>query len=186
MFYECYALASLDVSKFNTAKVTGMREMFHYCYALTSLDLTSFNTANVTDMYRMFNECSALTTIYASEKFVTGKVDDSLKMFYQCDKLVGAIKYDGNKVDHTYANYETGYFTPEGGFHAYAEFDEGTGTLTFRRGTSKPAGAYDLNVGITFLCGLIIEIISIRWSSMLRLPKQDQRPVITGSITSKN
>ena len=148
MFYECYALASLDVSKFNTAKVTGMREMFHYCYALTSLDLTSFNTANVTDMYRMFNECSALTTIYASEKFVTGKVDDSLKMFYQCDKLVGAIKYDGNKVDHTYANYETGYFTPEGGFHAYAEFDEGTGTLTFRRGTSKPAGAYDLNVGI--------------------------------------
>ena len=146
MFYECYALASLDVSKFNTAKVTGMREMFHYCYALTSLDLTSFNTANVTDMYRMFNECSALTTIYASEKFVTGKVDDSLKMFYQCDKLVGAIKYDGNKVDHTYANYETGYFTPEGGFHAYAEFDEGTGTLTFRRGPSKPAGAYELNV----------------------------------------
>ena len=148
MFYECYALASLDVSKFNTAKVTGMREMFHYCYALTSLDLTSFNTANVTDMYRMFNECSALTTIYASEKFVTGKVDDSLKMFDQCDKLVGAIKYDGNKVDHTYANYKTGYFTPEGGFHAYAEFDEGTGTLTFRRGLSKPAGAYDLNVGI--------------------------------------
>ena len=148
MFYKCYALASLDVSKFNTAKVTGMREMFHYCYALTSLDLTSFNTANVTDMYRMFNECSALTTIYASEKFVTGKVDDSLKMFDQCDKLVGAIKYDGNKVDHTYANYETGYFTPEGGFHAYAEFDEGTGTLTFRRGLSKPAGAYDLNVGI--------------------------------------
>ncbi len=148
MFYECYALASLDVSKFNTAKVTGMREMFHYCYALTSLDLTSFNTANVTDMYRMFNECSALTTIYASEKFVTGKVDDSFKMFYQCDKLIGAIKYDGNKIDHTYANYETGYFTPEGGFHAYAEFDEGTGTLTFRRGLSKPAGAYDLNVGI--------------------------------------
>ena len=148
MFYECYALASLDVSKFNTAKVTDMREMFHYCYALTSLDLTSFNTANVTDMYRMFNECSALTTIYASEKFVTGKVDDSFKMFYQCDKLIGAIKYDGNKIDHTYANYETGYFTPEGGFHAYAEFDEGTGTLTFRRGLSKPAGAYDLNVGI--------------------------------------
>ena len=148
MFYGCSSLASLDVSKFNTAKVTGMREMFHYCYALTSLDLTSFNTANVTDMYRMFNECSALTTIYASEKFVTGKVDDSLKMFDQCDKLVGAIKYDGNKVDHTYANYKTGYFTPEGGFHAYAEFDEGTGTLTFRRGLSKPAGAYDLNVGI--------------------------------------
>ena len=148
MFMGCKALTSLDVTNFNTAEVTDMSYMFMGCSALTSLDLTSFNTAKVTYMHYMFSGCSALTTIYASEKFVTGKVDDSLKMFDQCDKLVGAIKYDGNKVDHTYANYKTGYFTPEGGFHAYAEFDEGTGTLTFRRGLSKPAGAYDLNVGI--------------------------------------
>ena len=31
---------------------------------------------------------------------------------------------------------------------AYAEFNNGT--LTFRRGASKPAGAYDLNVGISY------------------------------------
>ena len=44
-------------------------------------------------------------------------------------------------------NYDNGYFSPEGGFHAYAEFNNATGTLTFSRGLSKPAGAYDLNVG---------------------------------------
>ena len=35
------------------------------------------------------------------------------------------------------------------GYQVYAEFDEGTGTLTFKYGlsTSKPEGAYDLNAG---------------------------------------
>ena len=35
------------------------------------------------------------------------------------------------------------------GYQTYAEFDEGTGTLTFKYGlsTSKPEGAYDLNAG---------------------------------------
>ena len=34
--------------------------------------------------------------------------------------------------------------------YAYAEFDGGTGTLTFRRGASKPEGAYDLYAGIYY------------------------------------
>ena len=33
------------------------------------------------------------------------------------------------------------------GYQTYAEFDEGTGTLTFTSGPSKPEGAYDLNEG---------------------------------------
>ena len=32
-------------------------------------------------------------------------------------------------------------------YKAYAEFNNSTGTLTFRYDTSKPEGAYDLNVG---------------------------------------
>ena len=32
-------------------------------------------------------------------------------MFYDCTSLVGAISYDPNKIDATYANYTTGYFT---------------------------------------------------------------------------
>ena len=112
MFRLCYALTSLDLSNFNTAKVTNMSYMFKTCKALTSLDLTSFNTAKVENMTEMFNNCPALTTIYVSDKFVTDKVTNSGSMFYGCTELKGFIdKYDENKIDGTYANYKTGYFT---------------------------------------------------------------------------
>ena len=141
MFHGCSALTSLDLTNFNTANVTDMSFMFHGCSALTSLDLTNFNTAKVTYMNNMFEGCSALTTIYASDKFDTDNVRNSLDMFTGCKSLKD---YSDSKTDHTYANYGTiGYFTP---VFDYAEFDNATGTLTFRRSLSKPAGAYDLNV----------------------------------------
>ena len=148
-FAVCSNLTTIEgIEYLNTEKVTGMNSMFFHCSSLTSLNLTSFNTANVTDMSGMFNGCSALTTIYASDKFVTGQVTNNVEMFSGCDKLIGAIKYEGNKTNNKdYANYETGYFTPKGGFPGYAKFDEGTGTLTFTSGPSKPEGAYDLNEG---------------------------------------
>ena len=150
-FYGCKNLVNIKgIENLNTEKVTMMYSMFEKCSALTSLDLTNFNTANVTDMSNMFYDCSTLTTIYASDKFVTSQVTAAWGMFYSCNKLIGAIEYDGSKIDHNFANYQTGYFTPEGGFHAYAEFDGGTGTLTFRRGASKPEGAYDLYAGIYY------------------------------------
>ena len=141
MFHGCSALTSLDLTNFNTANVTYMDNMFNGCSALTSLDLTNFNTAKVTYMNNMFEGCSALTTIYASDKFDTDNVRNSLDMFTGCKSLKD---YSDSKTDHTYANYGTiGYFTP---VFDYAEFDNATGTLTFRRSLSKPAGAYDLNV----------------------------------------
>ena len=136
MFYGCSALESLDLTNFNTAKVWDMSCMFNGCSALKSLDLTNFNTAKVTHMNDMFYGCSALTTIYASGKFDTDNVINGSDMFTGCEKLKG---YNDSKTDHTFAN---GYFTP---VFDYAEF--ATGTLTFRRSLSKPAGAYDLNEG---------------------------------------
>ena len=150
-FSECKNLTDIEgIEYLNTEKVTNMNSMFDRCSALTLLDLTSFNTAKVSDMRYMFMGCYALTTIFVSDKFVTDQVTSGDNMFHMCINLIGAIEYDGSKSDHNFANYKTGYFTPEGGFHAYAEFDEGTGTLTFRRGASKPEGAYDLNVGINY------------------------------------
>ena len=112
MFFECKSLTSLDLSNFNTAEVTEMYRMFEECNQLTTLDLTSFNTAKVTDMERMFESCYDLKTIYVSDNFVTTKVGSSNNMFYYCVNLKGAIdKYYGSKVNHTYANYKTGYFT---------------------------------------------------------------------------
>ena len=148
MFDGCTKLESLDLSNFNTAEVTNMGCMFYNCSALTSLNLSNFNTAKVTNMSAMFENCSALTTIYASDKFVTGHVSFSTDMFSGCKNLIGAIGYDETNTNNKdYANLVDGYFTPEGGFQAYAEFDEGTGTLTFRRGVSMPTGAYELNEG---------------------------------------
>ena len=142
MFNGCSALKSLDLTNFNTAKVVNMYMMFNGCSALESLDLTNFNTAKVTYMNNMFYGCSALTTIYASDKFDTDNVKYGLDMFTGCKSLKD---YSDSKTDHTYANCggTDGYFTPG---CAYAEFDNATGTLTFRYKGVKPAGAYDLNV----------------------------------------
>ena len=147
-FCGCSKLTDIEgIENLNTENVTNMNSMFDRCSALTSLDLTNFNTAKVSDMSYMFMGCSALTTIFVSDKFVTDRVTDGRDMFHMCINLIGAIEYDGSKSDHTYANYDNGYFSPEGGFHAYVEFNNATGTLTFSRDLSKPAGAYDLNVG---------------------------------------
>ena len=141
MFAGCQKLSSLTLSNFNTANVEFMDNMFNGCSVLTSLDLSNFNIKEVRYMYSMFQACSALTTIYASDEFVTTKVEIGSDMFSGCTKLKG---FDSSMIDHKKANCGTdGYFTPG---CAYAEFDNATGTLTFRYKGVKPAGAYDLNV----------------------------------------
>ena len=113
MLKNCSNLAELDVTHFNTAKVTAMTGMFCGCSNLTELDLTHFNTENVTNMWLMFYGCESLTTIYVSDDFVITNITyKTYSLFYGCEKLKGAIdKYDNSKIDGTYANYKTGYFT---------------------------------------------------------------------------
>ena len=90
--------------------MTDMQKMFYNCKNLSSLDLSNFNTEKVTNMSGMFLGCSALTTIYASDNFKTDKVTVGSNMFGGCTNLKG---YDSSKTDHTYANCSTtGYFTP--------------------------------------------------------------------------
>ena len=142
MFCYCQNLSKLDVSNFNTEKLWTMSCMFQNCKNLTSLDLSNFNTKSVKEMAQMFYGCSTLQNIYVSENFVTGRVYAGYSMFYGCTNLKG---YSDRKTNHTYANCgPDGYFTPG---CWYAEFDNSTGTLTFKCGLSKPAGAYGLNEG---------------------------------------
>ena len=108
MFSGCTALTRLDVSKFDTENVTDMYGMFDGCAALTQLDVSNFGTKNVTDMCNMFSGCAALATIYSNEAWTCGKSND---MFYNCEKLKGAVSYDAGKIDVTMANPDTGYFT---------------------------------------------------------------------------
>ena len=145
MFSGCSSLTSLDVTHFNTAKVTDMSYMFANCVALTSLYLTNFNTAKVTNMERMFSFCKALTTIYASSKFVTTQVSNSIRMFYNCEKLKGEVGWKNDKAtDKTYAKIEGGYFS--GGIPRVKYAD---GTLTFFLASKETLGEneYELNSG---------------------------------------
>ena len=85
-----------------------MNRMFCNCSKLTSLDVSNFNTKKVTNMSYMFSYCSTLTTIYVNDKFVIDKVTNGSYMFDNCTNLKD---YAPSKKDHSYANYKTGYFT---------------------------------------------------------------------------
>lgn len=77
-------LTSLDVSNFNTSKVTDMTRMFGDSNLL-HIDLSNFKTANVTDMMSMFNGDKYLETINLSSFDCSGLADSNstFYMFYQ-------------------------------------------------------------------------------------------------------
>ena len=62
MFDSCESLRELNLSGFNTSRITDMTYMFADCN-MTSLDLSKFNTSNVTNMAYMFRDCSSLTAL---------------------------------------------------------------------------------------------------------------------------
>ena len=127
-FRGCENLTTIEgIEYLNTENVENMSFMFRDCYALKSLDLSSFNTAKGTSMSRMFYICKALTTIYASDKFVTNKVTNGNDMFYGCEKLNG---YDGSKTNCKYANYKTGYFSKLVGKNGNEKIGASEETLT--------------------------------------------------------
>ena len=99
LFYEMSNLKSVDLSGFDTSKVTDMYSMFYNCNALTSLDLSRFDTPNVTTMYYMFSGCSSLTSLNL-ESFNTSKVTHMSYMFYNCGALtsLNLKSFDTSKV----------------------------------------------------------------------------------------
>ena len=80
MFYATSSLTTLNLSNFDTSKVTNMSNMFAYMRHLTALNLSNFNTSQVTDMGYMFEDMSNLTTLNLSS-FDTSKVTNMGAMF---------------------------------------------------------------------------------------------------------
>ena len=80
MFRDLSNLISLDVSSFDTSKVTNMEAMFAGMPSLTSLNLSNFDTSKVTRMNSMFEGASRLTTLNLSN-FDTSQVTDMEAMF---------------------------------------------------------------------------------------------------------
>ena len=64
-----------------------MSHMFQECHVIEYLDLSNFNTSKVTDMELMFNGCYKLNGIIGINKFITIKVNNMTAMFQECNEL---------------------------------------------------------------------------------------------------
>ena len=58
---------SIDLSNFDSSKVTNMKKMFYNSINLKSIDLRNFKTTEVTEMSNLFNGCTSLEILYMSE-----------------------------------------------------------------------------------------------------------------------
>lgn len=169
MFKNCSSLRSLDLSSFNTRKVTYMQDMFQGCTNLESIDLSSFDTENMKSMNGMFSSCTKLETldlssfatpkmvsmvdafsncknlkkIYVTSAFTTDKVTLDFSIFDGC---VNLPNYNPNKTGVEMAHTgEGGYLTAATA--SWVRWDAPTGTLSFHRGATKPAGDNILGLG---------------------------------------
>ena len=87
---------TLDVSNFDTSNVTDMSNMFDGSKA-TTLDVSNFDTSNVTDMSNMFHG-SQVTTLDVSN-FNTSNVTDMDSMFYYSQATtLDLSNFDTSKV----------------------------------------------------------------------------------------
>nr|DAG91416.1 MAG TPA: protein of unknown function DUF285 [Crassvirales sp.] len=80
-------LPSLDVSCFDTSKMTSMDSMFKNQRQITTIDCSSFNTSNVTSMDSIFNYCSNLTRLHL-QGWDTSKVTDMSNIFRNDPNLI--------------------------------------------------------------------------------------------------
>ena len=99
MFEGCQIKDNLDLSGFNTEKVTSMSSLFKNCTA-TNICLASFKTSNVTDMSSMFEGCSKLTSLDLTT-FNTENVQNNCSMFKDCSSLTSL----------TFGNFYVGFST---------------------------------------------------------------------------
>ena len=81
MFYACTSLTSINFKNFDTSSVVYMGYVFDTCTSLTSVDLSSFNTSAVLDMNAMFDDCHSLISIDL-QNFDTSLVTDFNYMFF--------------------------------------------------------------------------------------------------------
>ena len=110
MFTEMNNLTSLNLSNFDTSKVKRMDRMFSGMYNLTTLNLSSFNTSNVEIMVSMFSEMYNLTTLDLSS-FNTSNVTDMRYMFYLYDDDISKDKLETIYVNNDFNTAKLTDFT---------------------------------------------------------------------------
>ena len=86
LFNNAQNLISIDLTNFNTNKVTNMSNMFGFCYNLIG-NIPNFNTSKVINADYIFGRCSNLTGNIPN--FNTNNVTNMVYMFGYCSNLTG-------------------------------------------------------------------------------------------------
>lgn len=88
-FKDCQVLNNIDVSVFtiNTTNPVNMSSMFHGCNILSSLDLTGWDTSKVTTFANTFFNCYKLASITNTVNLVTSACTSLSGTFYNCNWL---------------------------------------------------------------------------------------------------
>ena len=106
MFRGMSKLTSLNLFNFDTSKVTDMSGMFEDMSNLAALDLFDFDTSKVTNMSSMFENMRSLTALNVSS-FDTSKVTNMNAMFYGMRSLtaLNVSSFDTSKVTNMNAMF---------------------------------------------------------------------------------
>ena len=104
-FYNLENITKIDLSKFDSSKVTDMRCMFKFCTSLKSIDFKNFNTSLVTHMGGMFYECNSIEMLDL-QIYDTSNLIVLAEMFQYCNSLIylNLNSFDTSKVTH-YNNF---------------------------------------------------------------------------------
>ena len=115
MFLCCAKLKGLDVSQFDTSKVRNMSDMFSCCTKLKGLDVSQFDTSKVRNMRRMFNYCRELLSLDVSH-FDTHEVTDMKDMFANCNKIerLNLSNFDTGNIKNMYTSFSKYIALPRG------------------------------------------------------------------------
>lgn len=86
MFRDCSSLLSIDVNNWNTQALTSTANMFENCASLQRLDLSNWDTQTLSSTYVMFAGCTALQSLDASN-WNTKALASMRAMFSGCSAL---------------------------------------------------------------------------------------------------
>ena len=115
-FEGCASLTTvIGMEKWDTSSLIDTSEMFNANgkdMHLEYVDLSAFNTSKLTTTYSMFNGCYRLATVYVGDGWDMSKVTSSGSMFAGCSSLVGGAGTTFAGSDLKYAHVDGGAENP--------------------------------------------------------------------------
>ena len=99
MFYNCSNLNEINFGNIDTSSLENIEFLFYGCSSLISIDISNFKISKVTSMYCLFCYCSNLENINFGN-IKTYSVENMESLFEGCSKLssINLLKFDTSNV----------------------------------------------------------------------------------------